>query len=894
MMPSKNACFFTVIMAVYNVQPYLRDAIESIIKQDIGFNHVQLILVNDGSSDGSETICDYYGRRYKNVMVMHQSNQGVSAARNAALPYALGQYVNFMDADDRLSKNTLSAVWNFYEQHYGEVDVVSIPIFFFEGKEGPHPLNYKFEQGSRVIDLCNEWDAVQLSMSSSFIKCNSLEGVSFNTELRYGEDTELLLQILIKNPFLGVVSDGKYLYRQRVQGEQSAIQRSKTDPDRYLTKIKYLTEATIERCEKLFDAVPKFVQYTLMYDLQWIIQMGELPKGILSKKDEQCYLKRVYSAICSFDDEIILQQRNLDNEYKAFLLQKKHRATAKTVMTENDIQVYYDRCCVGSLTKTKITIEFVHIYDGKLYVEGCYWLYPNVDLPIKVFAENEGALIFADPKPAYNTRTAFGETLLRAYGFQLTIPIIKEKLPMTIQLGMQAMTVSVYFVPDYGWYSPVARTYRNGYYVKESLCLQAEKTRLILKSVTSTDKTVLEIKYLWELLADRHHHQRKAALIRILYWVIKTFKKKPIWMVSDRRISAGDNGEAFFRYLRKNHPEIDARFVLRKESSSFSALSSIGTVIENGRLKEKLTALMSDYILSSQGELQYINPMYKTRSAFRDIMSNKPFIFLQHGIIKHDLSAWLMKSNKNFYGFVTSAESEYRSILYGKYGYSEQQIWLTGLPRYDYLRRESDPRQITIMPTWRRYLMEEPRDIDMLHSLGSDFLKSEFFIFYHELLTNKTLIDLARKRGYQIAFLPHPQMQPHVKAFADCEEITVYGIGADYRKIYENSALVVTDYSSAVFDAAYLQCPVIYTQFDKEKFFSGEQGYQKGYFDDERDGFGEVEYTLEGTVARIVEYMEAGCKMKEKYQKRAEQYFAYRDQKNCQRVFDKIMENHPW
>ena len=83
---------------------------------------------------------------------------------------------------------------------------------------------------------------------------------------------------------------------------------------------------------------------------------------------------------------------------------------------------------------------------------------------------------------------------------------------------------------------------------------------------------------------------------------------------------------------------------------------------------------------------------------------------------------------------------------------------------------------------------------------------------------------------------------------------------AQYRDIYAQSNLVITDYSSACFDFAYLRKPIVYCQFDREEFFAGEHVYTKGYFDYERDGFGEVEYDLESTVDRIIEYMENGCR----------------------------------
>ncbi len=101
--------------------------------------------------------------------------------------------------------------------------------------------------------------------------------------------------------------------------------------------------------------------------------------------------------------------------------------------------------------------------------------------------------------------------------------------------------------------------------------------------------------------------------------------------------------------------------------------------------------------------------------------------------------------------------------------------------------------------------------------------------------------------------------------------------------------MLVTDYSSVAFDFAYLRKPVLYYQADVDEFFSGIHTYEKGYFDYERDGFGEVEYDTEKLVDRIIEYMQNNCQLKEKYRQRIDATFPFNDQNNCERVYNAIL-----
>ena len=99
----------SVIIAVYNVKQYLQRCVKSVINQT--FSNIEIILVDDGSTDGSGILCDEFAIKDSRIRVIHQSNKGLSAARNAGLDIAIGEYISFIDGDDWVSKYFLERLW---------------------------------------------------------------------------------------------------------------------------------------------------------------------------------------------------------------------------------------------------------------------------------------------------------------------------------------------------------------------------------------------------------------------------------------------------------------------------------------------------------------------------------------------------------------------------------------------------------------------------------------------------------------------------------------------------------------------------------------------------------------------------------------------------------------
>lgn len=116
-----NEVFCSIIVPIYNSEKYLKKCLDSLSMQDARL--CEVILVNDGSTDNSQFICESYLKENINFILVNQKNKGHTAARNKGLSVAKGKYVAFVDSDDWLEENLISDCYEIY-QHHQELDII--------------------------------------------------------------------------------------------------------------------------------------------------------------------------------------------------------------------------------------------------------------------------------------------------------------------------------------------------------------------------------------------------------------------------------------------------------------------------------------------------------------------------------------------------------------------------------------------------------------------------------------------------------------------------------------------------------------------------------------------------------------------------------------------------
>lgn len=376
------------------------------------------------------------------------------------------------------------------------------------------------------------------------------------------------------------------------------------------------------------------------------------------------------------------------------------------------------------------------------------------------------------------------------------------------------------------------------------------------------------------------------ALLARLPWIRRRYGN--CWVLVDRDDRADDNAEHLYRWLMLHHPEQRIMFALRRNCSDWKRLQHEGFHLIPINGPSYIFALIHGSWVISSNLTGYVTKM-PLRHGLRDKVSSR-FCFLQHGVIK-DYLPGMNRFHADL--FITSARREYESIAEEArypYVYSARETRLTGLPRHDALlqKKNSARRLVLIMPTWRLSLAEPFIPRTSRRGYNPRFQETLFFRRWRRLLESQALRKAATRQGLKLCFAFHPYLIQQRRDFAFAADILAPE-ETSLQTLLAHAALLITDYSSVAMDAALLDRPVLYYQFDRKEF-QRTHTYTQGYFDYKRDGFGPVAETLPEVEQWAETCLNRGCRNDEVYSARSRAFFAWRDGGNCGRVYEALRE----
>lgn len=210
----------SVIVPVYNVVEYLTSCVTSIVEQS--YDNLEIILVDDGSTDGSGELCDELAQGDKRIIVLHQQNRGLSAARNRGLSIATGKWIGFVDSDDIIHRDLYNTLWRCV--HSSSYDEVIVQILRENFVDGSVPLYWDAPLINATVSEEDAKDYLQqlLLHTGDPTVCSKLFKREFFDDIKYnenitGEDLELMVRLIEKYKLLRILTiDGYgYFYRER-------------------------------------------------------------------------------------------------------------------------------------------------------------------------------------------------------------------------------------------------------------------------------------------------------------------------------------------------------------------------------------------------------------------------------------------------------------------------------------------------------------------------------------------------------------------------------------------------------------------------------------------------------------------------------------------------------
>ncbi|GEP74753.1 CDP-glycerol glycerophosphotransferase family protein [Weissella thailandensis] len=362
----------------------------------------------------------------------------------------------------------------------------------------------------------------------------------------------------------------------------------------------------------------------------------------------------------------------------------------------------------------------------------------------------------------------------------------------------------------------------------------------------------------------------------------KYLDKKNIWIVFEKNsFGAHDNAFHFFKYMYENEKHPNTYYVIRKDSPEYKNLSKMqDRVLVYMSFKYFLYMFSARVFISSDTKFHAYN-LQRRDSLLAKSMLQKKNVFLQHGMNGIKKVPVFHKKRGLLDLIIAPSDFERDNINIKKWGYSPNEVVATGYARWDSYIDKTDElsyHQIFMMPTWRKSMEGMSRE---------EFLKTRFYKEYQAFLKSPKLKEVLKANNTRLAFFLHPYFKNYVDLFDIDESFTdKYGyLDVDMGNEIMKSSMMISDYSSVVWDMFYLEKPVIFYQFDQEDYLKSEGAY----LNYEKDLFGDVVFNSDQAVDSIIKYVENGFSEENQYSAMRKKYMNFHDHQNSERIYQAIL-----
>ncbi len=850
----------SVIIPCYNCEKYLQKTIKSLIKQTIKFHNIQVILVDDGSTDDTKNICEQYLNKYKNIEYYSQKNNGVSTARNLGIKKSLGKYIMFLDSDDYLCKQAIKKLYDFFEKHYDEVDLLTYPIYYNSNgklKEREGYLDYN----TGVYDL-NKFYHFNQSTINVMVK-NNKELPMFDKKLKLAEDQKFDTEVLCKKNKIGFVKEAIYYYRKSVGGASQLY-----------NNMYYCYDSIYNYFEELLNhnkynnkKVPRFVMSNIVNTIGWRLSEDKLFQNYLEGEEKEIMINRFVNILNKIDDEIISTHPRL-NEFKKYYLFKLKKYNLFFDINEKGYKILNgDKVLIEKNSVEVVLNEVRLINENKIELLGSLntcifdkkkpklYMYINDEKKEIELTESIVSYINADLKAS------------NAYKFDVYIDITNfENIKFELKYDKYNINCNL--------------KYRNREIDKfyfDEFCLKINSNFSISVIKTNKLKTILNI-----IKSSKYFSNKLIVLYKILAILIR--KNEKIWLYSD---SGGilDNAYYQFKHDIKKQDGVKRYYILFDDVSKVKdKLSSeeLKHTIRFKSIKQKILFLNSKKIICSYSNTSNYSPFGKSLNLYEDIIKHE-VIYMQHGILHANLKKMYSKELSHISKVVVSSNFELKNFV-KNYGYLKEDLIPYGMPRLFIESKElKSKNKILIALSWRKYLIGDiingKREVYI-----EKFKNSNFYNKIDALLNNNKLIKFIEENNIEIDFKPHPIFKPYSKLIKSKSK----NISVNFDKTFLSEyKIFITDFSSYQFDYIKYKRPIIYFLPDKKEFYAGLHTYRSLDLKYE-DAFGNLTTNEDELIEEIIRIYNNKLHVDSKYLSRMKNFYIKNNNKCCENIYKYI------
>lgn len=871
----------SVIVPVYNVEEFLAKCLDSLVNQTIDKNEMEILCINDGSTDSSLAILREYEKKYPCITVFSKENEGLSATRNFGIRHAQGKYMMYIDSDDMYTEETVEKVTSFFDTVYDEVDLVT----FFDQPFNNQKLmqwHFRFDKylkSEGVYDL-NKYPYICQMRINICVKNMGEDNLLFDTTPGFKqEDQEYNNRILMDKMKIGYCKDGCYLYNK--SNENSIVTTSFNAINLFETSMDYF-----ERLFSYFpDKIPRYFQAIYYHDIRWKFASQILYPYHYEEDELKKAKARVLKLLERVDSEVILKYPLSTKQQSVYWLSQKKNSGVTPCVSNRRVSLL----CGGKTVYTSDSMDVYYINarttdDGKLYMR----LY--IAEPIYNFIKEEAQVFVCEngtnvrQLPVFLSKFGFykaSERIANYYAFEY------ECTPEEVStFYFYIMFDSFYVTPNIKFFKHARfnKKYKIFNYVEDDIYIKYRNGNFTVERLSKEEVYKTETEHAAGFF-------EKSSVRELREESVQYRKDHRVWLYSDLYTVKKDN--AYYQFLNDfgKNDGVERYYVYTKPYDEIKDLFTDEHrefLVEFGSKHHKLLYLSAELILSAFFGRTPISPFDSDdEEIFYYDLEHFKIIYLQHGVLHASLLIQNSAENMRADKVVVSSNFEKENYV-NKYHYRPDQLIDVGMARYDFIDKNKKAKnRILYAPSWRNYLAPNTSASSWQINL-SKFEKSEYYLNTKAFLESDKLISILEENDMYLELKLHPIIANEAASIFKFATDRI--VLADDSVDIEDYKLFISDFSSFVFDYGYLARPVLYFVPDYDCFKVGLGHYRELDLPFEK-AFGPLALTAEDAVTEVEKICSNNFVPEKQYRERMETFYVPMEDRNCREKLYKYIVN---